>query len=93
MARRTATVLMEFGWELLDHTPYSPELAPSDFHVFLQLKKFLPSGERFENDEELKTFVPRWFHSQVAEFYDRGIQKLITRYGKCLTSSGGYVEK
>ncbi|KAJ4452299.1 hypothetical protein ANN_03819 [Periplaneta americana] len=74
-ARRTAAVLTEFGWELFDDPPYSPDLAPSDFHVFLHLKKFLSSGERFGNDEELKTSVTRWFHLQAAEFYDRGIQK------------------
>ncbi|KAJ4427860.1 hypothetical protein ANN_23861 [Periplaneta americana] len=74
-ARRTAAVLTEFGWELFDHPPYSPDLAPSDFHVFLHLKKFLSSSERFGNDEELKTSVTRWFHSQAAEFYDRGIQR------------------
>ncbi|KAJ4432797.1 hypothetical protein ANN_21436 [Periplaneta americana] len=64
-----------------------------DFHVFLHLKKFLSSDERFGNDEELKTSVTRWFHSQAAEFYDRGIQKLIPQYDKCLNSDGGYVEK
>ncbi|KAJ4445240.1 hypothetical protein ANN_07041 [Periplaneta americana] len=92
-ARRTAAVLTEFGWALFHHPPYSPDLAPSDFHVFLHLKKFLSSGERFGNDEELKTSVTRWFHSQAAQFYDRGIQKLIPRYDKCLNSDGGYVEK
>ncbi|GFW78211.1 hypothetical protein TNCV_136801 [Trichonephila clavipes] len=34
----------------------------------------LSSGECFDNDEELKTSVVRWFHSQPAQFYDRGIQ-------------------
>ncbi|KAJ4439236.1 hypothetical protein ANN_07356 [Periplaneta americana] len=53
-ARCTAAVLTEFGWELFHHPPYSPDLAPSDFHVFLHLKKFLSSDERFGNDE-LKT--------------------------------------
>ncbi|KAJ4436264.1 hypothetical protein ANN_18895 [Periplaneta americana] len=88
-AQRTAAVLTEFGWELFDHPPYKPDLAPSDFHVFLHLKKFLSSGDRFGNDEELKTSVTRWFHSQAAEFYDRGMQKLIPRYNKCLNSDGG----
>ncbi|KAJ4443928.1 hypothetical protein ANN_05717 [Periplaneta americana] len=36
-ARRTAAVLTEFGWELFDQPPYSPDLAPSNFHVFLHL--------------------------------------------------------
>ncbi|KAJ4449728.1 hypothetical protein ANN_01132 [Periplaneta americana] len=92
-ARRKAAFLTEFGWELFEQPPYSPDLAPSDFHVFLHLKKFLSSGKRFGNDEELKTSVTRWFHSQAAEFYDRWIQKLIPRYDKCLNSDGGYVEK
>ncbi|GFU93519.1 hypothetical protein TNCV_947611 [Trichonephila clavipes] len=37
----------------------SSDLAPSDVHVFLHLKKFLSSGDRFDNDEELKTSVTR----------------------------------
>ncbi|GFW71907.1 mariner Mos1 transposase [Trichonephila clavipes] len=93
LLRHTAAVLTEFGWELFDHPPYSSDLAPRDFHFFLHLKKFLSSGERFDNDEELKTSVTRWFHSQVTKFYDRGIQKLIPRFYKCLNSGGGYVEK
>ncbi|XP_069675716.1 UDP-glucosyltransferase 2-like [Periplaneta americana] len=64
-AWHTAAVLTEFGWELFHHPPYSPDLAPSDFHVFLHLKKLLSSDERFGNDEELKTSVTRWFHSQA----------------------------
>ncbi|GFX24653.1 uncharacterized protein TNCV_3344331 [Trichonephila clavipes] len=74
-ARRTAAVLTEFGRELFDHSPYSFDLAPSDFHFFLHL-----TGERFGKDEELKTSVTRWFHSQVAEFSDRVIEKLNPRF-------------
>jgi histone-lysine N-methyltransferase SETMAR len=33
-------------WELLEHLPYSPDLAPSDFHLFGLLKKHL-SGKTF----------------------------------------------
>jgi histone-lysine N-methyltransferase SETMAR len=40
-ARWTASLLQEFGWEVFNHPPYSPDLAPSDFHLFLHLKKFL----------------------------------------------------
>ena len=89
----TTTVLQQFGWELFDHPPYSPDLAPSDFHLFLHLKKFLSSRQHFHDDEELKTNVTRWFHSQAADLYDTGMQKLIPRYDKCLNSGGDYVEK
>jgi hypothetical protein len=34
-------LIVTFGWEQFDHPPYNPDLAPSDFHVFLHLKTFL----------------------------------------------------
>ena len=52
MAWWSTHLLQEFGWEVFNHhPPYSPDLSPSDFHLFLQLKKFL-SGQhqRFQND-------------------------------------------
>jgi hypothetical protein len=33
----------------LDHAAHSPELAPSDFHLFLHLKKHL-FGQKFHED-------------------------------------------
>jgi hypothetical protein len=35
------------------------DLAPSDFHLFLHLKKFL-AGQRFKNDEDVKRAVQKW---------------------------------
>ncbi|GFX48721.1 HTH_48 domain-containing protein [Trichonephila clavipes] len=31
----------ELGWEVLMHPPKSPDMAPSDYHLFLALKNFL----------------------------------------------------
>jgi len=30
----TRQKLMELGWELMLHPPYSPDLAPSDYYLF-----------------------------------------------------------
>jgi hypothetical protein len=85
-------LIATFGWEHFDHPPYSPDLAPSDFHVFLHLITFL--GDRqFHDDNEVKEAINTWFASQVASFYDAGIQKLVPWYNKCLNDSGNYVEK
>jgi hypothetical protein len=36
--------------------------------------------------------VETWLSSQVADFFDAGVHKLIPRYDKCLNSGGDYVE-
>lgn len=35
----TANQTQELIWEQLDHPPYSPDLAPSNYHMFLHLKR------------------------------------------------------
>ena len=72
--------------------PYSPDLAPSDIHLFLHLKPFL-AGRQFHDDNEVKEAVTTCFASQAAAFYDEGIQKLVQRYDKCLSNGGNFVEK
>ena len=54
--------LQRFGWQVLSHPPYSPDLAPSDFHLF-GLLKCHSSGLRFDNDEELIADVKGWLRS------------------------------
>ena len=45
-ANQTTAMLRSFKWQVLQHPPYSPDLAPSDFHLFGPLKQHL-SVERF----------------------------------------------
>ena len=77
-AAHTQDLIASFGWEQMDHPPYSPDVAPSDFHLFLHLKKFL-GGKRFDDDDDLKDAVQKWLTSQAAAFYEEGIQKLVPR--------------
>jgi hypothetical protein len=42
--------------------------------------------------KKLKKTVKDWFNGLAADFYDAGIQKLVTRY-KCLNLHADYVEK
>ncbi|GFV42157.1 histone-lysine N-methyltransferase SETMAR [Trichonephila clavipes] len=86
------TLLRGFGWDVFNHPPYSPDLAPSDFHLFLHLKSFLVC-KHFNNDEELKENVSNWLKTQAATFYEEGIEKLVPRYDTCLQNFGSYVER
>jgi len=77
----------------LDHPPYSPDLAPTDFHLFLHLKKHL-AGKKFDDDDDdVQEEVMAWFKGQAVDFYNSGIQKLVPRLNKCLDNAGDYVEK
>ncbi|GBO05005.1 hypothetical protein AVEN_23281-1 [Araneus ventricosus] len=69
-----------------------PDLAPSDFHLFTAMKKWL-GGQHFADDEELKNAVTHWLKSQAAALYAEGIGKWVKRYDKCLNNGGDYVEK
>jgi len=91
-AAQTQELITAFKWEQMDHPPYSPDLAPSDYHLFLHLKKFL-GGKRFDDDGDLKNAVQKWITWQAAAFYEEGIQKFVPRYDKCLNNGGKYVEK
>jgi hypothetical protein len=55
-------------------------------HIFL-------AAERFNSDDEVKTAVQHWVQTLAADFFDEGIQKLVSRYDKCLSLGGDYVEK
>jgi len=91
-ANHTRELLDHFGWEVFDHPPYSPDLAPSDYHLFPKMKTWLAT-HRFDDDAELQAGVNEWLKSQAAKFYDDGINKLVHRYDKCLNLNGDYAEK
>ncbi|KOX70155.1 Histone-lysine N-methyltransferase SETMAR, partial [Melipona quadrifasciata] len=41
MNRVSTQKLLQFDWDVLPHPPYSPDLAPSDYYLFLSLKNSL----------------------------------------------------
>jgi len=71
---------------------HSLDLAPSDFHLFLHLKKHL-AGQKLHENEEVKNEVPTWLRALAAELYDIVIQKQIPRRNKCRDKGGDYVVK
>ena len=49
----TRQKLLQLGWEVLIHLPYSPDTAPSDFHLFWSLQNSL-NGKNFNSLEDCK---------------------------------------
>jgi transposase len=72
-AAATVNHIATFGWELLDHAPYSPDLAPSDFHFFPTLKRAL-EGRHFTTNEDVEAAVRTFLHTQDTDFYQQVLQ-------------------
>jgi histone-lysine N-methyltransferase SETMAR len=91
IARLTQAKLTELHWERLDHPPYSPDLSPSDYHLFRSLEHFL-SEQRFRNIEHLRRELTTWFASKGREFYARGIDLLPERWQNTVNFNGEYFD-
>ena len=88
----TVNLLERWGWEILEHPPYSPDLAPSDFHLFPNMKKHL-RAKRFKSLADVKHEMQTWLRGQDPMFYRQGFEKWISRLDKCLNREGDCVEK
>ena len=82
----------ECGFEKFEHPTYSPDLPPSDYQLFSKLKKDL-RGEKFGDEEKVKTAVMELFADKVPEYFLRGIELLVPRYEKCVEIKADYIEK
>ncbi len=84
-------VISECGFVLVPHPSYSPDLAPSDYHLFQFLKSDI-KGRGFADDEVIN-FVESWIQSKNEEFFSSEINALLKRWTKCIEIRGNYVEK
>ena len=83
MAAAPQELLQKSNWGVWPHPPYSPDLAPCDYHLFPKLKKEI-GDRRFQNDEEVE---------EAVEIYFTAFKKLVMLAEKCVEKFGDYVEK
>ncbi|GBP07494.1 Mariner Mos1 transposase [Eumeta japonica] len=91
-ARVSRQALKDTGFSEIDHPPYSPDLAPSDYFLFSNLKKEL-RGRRFVDDNEMKMAVESHFDCKEKKYFLGGLKALYTRCEKCFSLEGDYIEK
>jgi len=91
-ALATQNKLAYLPFECLYHPPYSPDLAPSDYHLFPGLKKQL-ACRHFSSDAEVIAAAETWLDGQNSDFFFlNGLQNLEQQAKKCIELRGKYVE-
>ncbi len=91
-AKLIQSLLNQLKWYVFHLLVYSPDLAPSDYHLIPGLKCDL-GGWHFTTEERLQSVVTEFFAKQDSEWYSTGIHKLILHYSKCLDEQGDYAKK
>ncbi len=89
-AKKTQEKINELGWEVLPHPAYSPDLAPSDYHLFRSLSNHL-ENRHFDNRDQLQNDLEDFFRSKPASFYDHGIRQLPKRWEEVIDNNGEYI--
>ncbi|CAF4622816.1 unnamed protein product [Rotaria socialis] len=90
VAQLTQQKIEQLGWEVLPRPPWSPDLAPSDYHLFLSLRNYL-CNKHYEDFNELKLDLTAFFESKPSSFYRRGIEILSERWANVVENNGDYI--
>lgn len=86
----TKAKLRELGWEVLMHPPYSPDLAPSDYHLFRSLQSSL-HDVKFDSVEACENYLVQFFAQKPQKFYTDGIMALSDKWRKVINQNGTYI--
>ncbi|KAG5324841.1 MOS1T transposase, partial [Pseudoatta argentina] len=89
VAKPVKTYLETLKWKVVPHPLYSPDIAPSDFHLFRSMAHGL-ADRRLHSYEEAKKWIDSWKASKDMSLFRRGIHVLPERWEKVVSSDGQY---
>ena len=91
----TATITQEkitqLRLNILEHPPYSPDLAPTDFCLFRPMKSAF-QGKDYASSSTVILDIQQWADSKPQQFFQDGINKLPGRWQRCIEHDGEYFE-
>jgi len=90
-AIRVHQFLAQRGVPVLDHPPYSPDLAPANFFLFPHLKSIM-KGASFADMAAIQERVTAVLQSILTEAFADNFQNLYERYQKCVVKNNDYFE-
>ena len=83
--------LIELGYKVLHHPPYSPDLSSTYYHFFKHLDNFLHT-KCFHKQQNAENAFQESTESRSMDIYTTGINKLISHGQKCVDSNGSYFD-
>ena len=84
-------ITKQFEWEILSHPSYSPDISPSDYHLFRSLQTSL-YGKQFQELPQIDEHIQTFFNKQTEKFWHDGIAQLPDRWKKVIELDGAYVK-
>jgi len=88
----TVDTLRGLKFEVLKHSPYNPDLAPSDFHLFGPMKGHL-RGHKFADYDEVMEAVQSWLKATPKSFFSRGHPQACGQVDQVCCEAGGLCRK
>ena len=85
-ANRTQLKILELDLETIDHSPYSPDLSPTDYHLFRNLDNFL-QGKISNSQQAVENDFRPFIGFRSPGFYAKDINKLPLKWQKCIDAS------
>lgn len=90
-AGRVTSLLTSYGWNVLPHPAYSPDMSPPDFDLFPKLKEPM-RGTRFEDLDSLEEEVANQVRRINFGCLATGVRDLPHRWTSVIGQKGCYIE-
>ena len=92
MSAKSQAAIRQCGFQQLNHPPYNPDLAPSDYFLSELWKNFLGVND-FQAMKKSRRQSRPDLKSSHKIFFPRGIKSLHQKWAKCIELLGDYIEK
>jgi len=76
---------------VLEHPAYSPDLAPSDFFLFLKIKEIL-KGRHFDDIDDIRSSTTAALKAIPQNQFQNCFEWWTKRWHRCISSQGEYFE-
>jgi transposase len=91
MANSVRKVLTSKQITVLEHPPYSPDLAPTDLFLFPKIKKIL-KGRHVDDSDDIKSNITAALKAIPQNQFQNCFEGWTRRWHQCIACQGEYFE-